>query len=208
MFLALLADGLASRRVVLDSIGGDAPQPATAWGWMARAYVDDHGDDRIEYVRPLGATFLGHVDAEWLYLIPETTMQFVTSAAQSGGQHFPVEQRTLLRRLDELGLIACQDGRRVVNHRILGTTRRVIRLKCSALSLLLPEREQREQREQEAPPDSSDPGRRSRNSAADCANGNGLWEQPDSEPEPVPAVPCVPAARGVQDENDREVVIL
>lgn len=208
IFLALLTDGLASRRVVLDSMAGDAPQPATAWGWMGRAYVDDRGDERIEYVRPLGGMFLGHIDSEWLYLIPETTMQFVTSAAQAGGQHFPVEQRTLLRRLDELGLIATQNGRRVVNQRILGTTRRVIKLKRSALSLPLPKREQREQREREASPDSSDPGRRSRNTASDGGNGNGLWEQPASEPALVPGVPAIPASAGVREEDDREVVIL
>jgi hypothetical protein len=189
-------------------MAGDAPQPATAWGWVGRPYVDDRGDDGIEYVRPLGGTFLGHIDSEWLYLIPETTMQFVTSAAQAGDQHFPVEQRTLLRRLDEMGLIATQDGRRVVNQRILGTTRRVIKLKRSALSLLLQEREQREHREHAAAPDSTVPGQRSQNTAADGKNGNGLREQPDSEPEPVPAVPGVPAVRGIGEEEEREIVIL
>lgn len=208
IFLALLADGFASRRAVLDSMTGDAPADASTWGWLPRRYTDDRGDERTEYVRPLGSTFLGHVDAEWLYLIPETTMQFVASAAQAGGQHFPVEQRTLLRRLEESGLIATQDGRRAVKQRILGIPRRVIKLKRSALSLLLQNREQRERREHEATPDSNVPRQRSRTMASDGECGNGLWVQPHSEHELVPAVPAVPGPGGVGDEEDREVVIL
>lgn len=206
MFLALLADGLASRRVVLDSMCGDAPPDALTWGWLTRRYTDGNGDERTEFVRPSGGALLGHIDTDWLYLIPEATMQFVTSAANAANQHFPVEQRTLLRGLDEAALIATQDGRRVVNQRILGTPRRVIKLRRSALSLLLPEREQREHREQDAAPDSRVPDQRSRSAASHNASGNGLWERPGSEYAPVPAVPVVPA--GGEVEDDREYVLI
>jgi hypothetical protein len=208
IFLALLADGLASRRVFLESMVGDVPTDAAMWGWLSRQYTDDHGDERTEFVRPFGGALLGHVDAGWLYLIPETTMQFVTSATRAADQHFPVDERTLWRRLDEAGLIAVQNGRRVVNQRILGTTRRVIRLKRSALSLLLQDREQREHGEQNATPDSGVPAQRSRATARSGDYGNGFGEQPDSERDAVPVVPVVPAAGGVEDEDDREVVIL
>ncbi|MBI5284956.1 MAG: DUF3854 domain-containing protein [Chloroflexi bacterium] len=208
IFLALLADGLASRRAVLDSMAGDAPQDAPTWGWLPRRYKDDRGHERTEYVRPLGGTFIGHVDSEWLYLIPEAAMQFVTSAALAGGQHFPVEQGTLLRRLEEADSIATQGSRRVVNQRILGSTRRVIKLKRSALSLLLQKREQREQREHGRAPDSSVPIECSRNTPAGGDDGNGLREQSASEAAPVPAVPAVPASGEMRDTEEREVMIL
>jgi hypothetical protein len=84
----------------------------------------------------------------------------------------------------------------------------VIRLKRSALSLLLQDREQREHGEQNATPDSGVPTQRSRTTARGGDYGNGFGEQPDSERVPVPAVPGVPAAGGVEDQDDREVVIL
>jgi hypothetical protein len=198
-FLALLTDGLAGRKALVESLEGTSPDQTEAFGWLEREYVDAHGERRTEYVRPNGAAFLGHVDDEWVYLIPEPTMQFVSSAASASGRHFPVDQKTLLRRLDEAGLIAVQGGRRVVNQRFFGTTRRVIKLRRSALSPSSEEGEQREHGEREQRLDAS--GRDPVN-----ADGNDSREQPDWQLPTVPAVPAVPASGN--GEDDREVMVL
>ena len=52
------------------------------------------------------------LDGEWVLLYPETTYQFLASAARTAGEVFSVELSTLLKRLDEEGLIATQSGRR------------------------------------------------------------------------------------------------
>lgn len=207
--LALLNDGFASRRAYLEGVSGGEPEDAESWGWEPAIRSDRNGFRHQELIHPPGSTLLGRVDSNWLYLVPETTMQFITNAAQAGGAPFPVDQKTLLRRLDEDGLIATEDGgaRRIVNARIGGGTRRVIKL---ARGALLPsrEREQREQREHEPTPDSSVPVQCSRNTTSDGNDGNGLWERPDSRTVAVPVVPVVPAVGGIGDEEDREEVIL
>ncbi|MPZ14350.1 MAG: DUF3854 domain-containing protein [Chloroflexi bacterium] len=133
-FLDLLTDGFASRRVYLETATGAPPADAAAWGWERRRFVDSLGDERFEWRHDPGARLLGTVDEDWLQLYPEAAYQFVASAARSGGQVFPVEPRTLLKRLDEAGLIAIEpgSGRRTVNVWMNGHTRRVIKLRRDA----------------------------------------------------------------------------
>jgi len=200
LFVALLADGFASRRSFVESMSAEAPQDAATWGWLSRRYTDERGEC-IEFSRPNGGTLLGHIDAEWLYLIPEATMQFITSASNAADRHFPVDQRTLLRRLAEAELIATQGERRVVNQRILGDTRRVIKLKRAALSLLVEEREQREHGEQEPESDSTVPVGRSRTQPLGDDFGNRFRERSDSDRAHVPAVPAVPADRHIEENE-------
>jgi len=129
-FLALLADGFASRRAYLEAPKGGPPDEAVTWGW---------NDRDLERPAP-GAVLLGIVDEDWLLLYPEATYQFVCTAARAAGQVFPVELRTLLKLLDEERLIAVEPGsaRRTPNVAIAGRTRRVIKLRADAVAGLLP----------------------------------------------------------------------
>jgi len=134
LFVALLADGLAGKRVYLESLDGGAPDDGPMFGWdLAR---DAAGCP--DYRRPVNALRLGWVDGAWLYLLPELTNEYVTEAARRSGRVFPVEQRTLLRRLAEDRLIACEPGgRRTPRQRIPalgGSQVRVIKLRRDALS--------------------------------------------------------------------------
>src|SRR5262249_26031777 len=99
------------------------------------------------------AHLVGVLDDRWLLLYPEITYQFVAEAARRAGRVFPVESKTLLRRLDEAGLIEVEqegDGRRrVINVWLNGATRRVIKLTATALEPISPSLvgEEREERE-------------------------------------------------------------
>jgi len=129
-FLALLADGFASRRAYLEAPNGSAPDEAATWGWSER-----------DLERPVaGAVLLGVADGDWLLLFPEATYQFVCTAARAAGQVFPVELRTLLKSLDDERLIGIEpgSGRRTPNVAIAGRTRRVIKLQANAVTALLP----------------------------------------------------------------------
>jgi hypothetical protein len=133
-FLALLADGFAGKRAYLEAPDGGAPEDAGAWGWEIATRPDRDGVDRDEECQLPGGMLLGVLQADWLLLFPEATMQFVTEAARRQGRVFPVETTTLLRRLDEEGLIATEpkSGRRTPNAWIGGRSRRVIKLRRAA----------------------------------------------------------------------------
>ena len=136
VFLALLADGLASRKGYVEAHRADLDEDPAAWGWGIHTYMTRDGEEQTRRHAP-GATLLGWLDEDWVLLIPEATYQFVATAARAAGQVFPVEKKTLLRRLDEARLIATaiEDGhtRREVKVRVGTATKRVIRLRQDAL---------------------------------------------------------------------------
>lgn len=185
-FLALLGDGVASRRAYLEGEEGGPPEDAGAWGWELHQWTDKDDEPQTEWRHGGGAVLLGRVDDDWLYLFHEAAYQFVAARARDAGQVFPVELRTLLKRLEEAGLIAIgEDGRRTVNVRAGERTQRVLKLRRDALS---PSdyREQREQRERDTDP----------NVATRSPGPAGAA--------PVPAVPAVPtnaAGEGVPAED-------
>jgi hypothetical protein len=135
VFLALLGDGFAGKRAYLEARGGGAPGDGERWGWEATSSFDRDVPVQRELRHPVAASLLGSLDADWLLLFPEATYQFVQSAARAAGGVFPVELPTLLRRLDEAGLIATEpgSGRRTPKVWTGQGTRRVIKLRRSAL---------------------------------------------------------------------------
>jgi DNA primase catalytic core len=70
-FLALLADGFASKRAYLENLNGDCPADGDAWGWVRVTRHDRDGNAYHELQRPLQGTLLGHAGEDWLYLFPE-----------------------------------------------------------------------------------------------------------------------------------------
>lgn len=160
-FLSLLSDGFASRRIYVEAIEGGAPLDAERWGWELRTTgADDREDDQGSYKHNPIALLVGKVADGWLCLHPEVTYQYVTTAARSANQLFPVELRTLLKNLADEDLIATQSGRHTVKVRRVGdrTTgsdagSRVIKLRVSALFSPSGNGEQGEHGEQKKPPD-------------------------------------------------------
>jgi hypothetical protein len=137
VFLRLLAGGFASKRAYLEHKQGGVPQDPEQWGWEPSIRRGADGGESIVWQHPTVAQLVGVVDDEWLLLFPEPVYQFVAGAARTGGRIFPVEAKSLWRRLDEGGLLATEmDGikrRRLVNAWISGATRRVLKLRTDAL---------------------------------------------------------------------------
>jgi hypothetical protein len=146
-FRALLADGFASRAAYLESKTGGPPDDAEAWGWQVSYSRNSHTGEEDRHVRSAqNAKLLGRIDHLWIYLFPEATYQYLTTAARSAGQVFPVDLSTLTLRLDEARLIDIEvekEGvrRRQVRVSIEGRKHRVIKLKRQTLD---PTEDQRE----------------------------------------------------------------
>jgi len=159
LFLALLGDGLAGRKAYLEGPDGGPPDAPERWGWEVREASGEEYEGTVRHLP--AASLLGVLQEEWVLLYPQATMQFVQTASRASGRTFPVELATLLRRLDEAGLIATEpgSGRRTPNVRTGQGIRRVIKLRRVALHPLYGESpppktgEQREHGEQGAPPD-------------------------------------------------------
>jgi len=134
-FLSLLRDGFASRRIYLTAPHGDVPEHATAWGWEISRRADGSGEGEFRHAPQ--AILIGMLEADWVWLIPDTTYGFLVQAEHVANRVFPVELKTLLRHLDEAHLIQTQKDRnatrRTVEVRVGATTRRVIKLARSAL---------------------------------------------------------------------------
>ena len=141
-FLALLADGFASKRAYLENLDGDCPADGDAWGWVRVAVRDRDGNEDVMLRRPSQGILLGHAGEDWLYLFPEQAYQFVAKAARDANSVFPVESTTLLKHLADGGMIATATEagqvRRTVKQRIGNSTLRVIKLRRTALAGLFP----------------------------------------------------------------------
>ena len=133
LFLSLLTDGFAGKKAYLEAKDGGTPVEAERWGWEVVPSVNEDYEDKVRHLP--AASLLGVVDGDWLLLYPEATYQFVQTASRAAGRSFPVESRTLVRRLDEAGLIAIEPGtgKRTPNVRIGPRTQRVVKLAARAL---------------------------------------------------------------------------
>lgn len=130
--LDLLRDGFAGKRAYLETLHGEEPSDGADWGWARESERDGLGLHQPVLRRPPGGVLLGYVADEWLYLLPEATYQFLSKASRDAGQVFPVELKTLLKHLDEAGMIGVQgsgtERRRVVRQRVAGAILRVVKL--------------------------------------------------------------------------------
>jgi hypothetical protein len=141
VFLHLVADGIAGKRVYLQDRGGGPPTNAERWGWEQ---IEKSGlfSGTSEWRHGSGAQLIGAVDDEWILLFPEQVYQFVVGATKDAGRMFPVDSRSLVERLDEAGLIEVKlEGkvrRRKVNEWIAGSTHRVLKLRRDAIEPPVP----------------------------------------------------------------------
>ncbi len=128
-FLALLHNGFAARTAFLEAPDGGPPPDATRWGWSEEAVIV-RGEHDLVLRHPANAAYLGWVDHDWLYLIPEAAYQFVLGAAAKSGQVFPTGDKVLLKLLESQGWIAVEaGGRRTVKVRRGPDSLRVIKLR-------------------------------------------------------------------------------
>jgi hypothetical protein len=122
-FLELLGAALLSGWAhVADPAGGPPENRPEAWGWEVRTSWekrqesttdDDRGDDLEERTTkwPKGDR-IGWLVGGQLYLIPGAALASAQRVARNTGQHLPLTDRTLGKRLHQRGLLASRDENR------------------------------------------------------------------------------------------------
>jgi hypothetical protein len=132
-FLALLGAAIGSGRVhVAGADDGGAPDEADSWGWQK--VIAGAGTQQREEWRPKGER-VGWLDADDLFLDPESSFAAVQKLARDQGTSVPIKQRTLWKRLGEQGQLASRDpgrGTNTVRRTIGGRRLEVIHLKASS----------------------------------------------------------------------------
>jgi hypothetical protein len=130
-FLALLGAAIGSGRAHVAGAGlGDAPDEADRWGWQM--VIVGTGDQQREEWRPKGER-VGWLDADDLFLDPESSFAAVQKLARDQGASVPIKPRTLWKRLAEQGHLASRDrgrGTNTVRRTIGGRRLDVIHLKA------------------------------------------------------------------------------
>ena len=207
--LALLSDGFAGKRAYLEAPGGGPPEEAERWGWEVRPATDRDGNDTDEVRHLPSAALVGVLEDDWLLLFPDATYQFIQAAARTAGNVFPVDLKTLTRRLDEAGLIATEasSGRRIVNVWTGSGTRRVIKLARTALIPFSPSQdgEYGECREGDAGSRAESTPRgtaASGNEEGNCGNESGPSGNAEASQQlAIPPIPEIPADGGERDRR-------
>jgi hypothetical protein len=130
----------------------------------------------------------------------------VAGAARTGGRVFPVEAKTLWRRLDEAGVLAIEmDGtkrRRLVNAWISGASQRVLKLRADALAPASSSKkgEEGEEREEPTQAQGNSGEGSSPNGGNDAERGKETSTKTDDLTPVLPRIPPLPTSEGEEGQ--------
>ena len=134
--LALLGAAINSGRAHVTSAGDNGrPDNADRWGWQL--VIVGTGNQEREDWQPRGER-IGWLDADDLFLDPESSFAAVQKLARDQGTSVPIKQRTLWKRLAEQGHLVSRDqgrGTNTVRRTIGGRRLEVIHLKASTFAI-------------------------------------------------------------------------
>ena len=133
-FLALLGAAIGSGRAHVAGARGGAPGDADRWGWQL--VIVGTGSQEREDWQPRGER-IGWLDADDLFLDPESSFAAVQKLARDQGTSVPTKQRTLWKRLAEQNHLVSRDrgrGTNTVRRTIGGRRLEVIHLKAATFA--------------------------------------------------------------------------
>lgn len=128
LFVRFIQAALISNQVYLaDKRTGGAPvglEQVAGWT-VTQKYV---GESRVEPLWDHGPNTLrvGWTDCNHVYLDPDVSYQVAQKLARAQGGAFPLQKRTLHRRLDDAGKLKIKDGRNQTEGRNRTTARVLI----------------------------------------------------------------------------------
>lgn len=97
-FLGVIREGLAQKRVYLNSVEGERPAQAEQWGWVRVPIARNEGAT-AESVHPgLNAVLLGWVDEHFIYLLPDSAYRLAYASLEQAGTIL-LPEPTLWKRL-------------------------------------------------------------------------------------------------------------
>jgi hypothetical protein len=126
-FCAHIKEALVQGKAFLAEVRGGYPDHAEQWGWTRQAARHHDGTVFDEWSPMTGASMLGWIDKDFLYLLPDATYRLVFENLQRAGVLL-LPQQALWKRLIDRGYAQRSDNRYTVKKRVAGGTHWVLKL--------------------------------------------------------------------------------
>ena len=124
-FCSHIQEALIQGKVYLDDVRGGYPDDAGQWGWTLQTLRHDNGTGSDEWRPSQGASMLGWLDENFLYLLPNAAYRLVFENLQKAGIML-VQQQALWKLLIQRGCVRRGKDHLTDVKKILGRSERVL----------------------------------------------------------------------------------
>jgi hypothetical protein len=126
-FCSHIREALIQGKAYLDDVRGGYPDEVGQWGWLLQTIRHTDGTVSDEWRPSQGASMLGWIDNDFLYLLPDAAYRLVFENLQRAGVLL-LPQQALWKRLVDRGYAQRSDNRYTVKKRAAGGTHWVLKL--------------------------------------------------------------------------------
>lgn len=126
-FCSHIKEALIQGKAYLDDVRGGYPDDAGQWGWSMQTIRHNDGTVSDEWKPSPGASMLGWIDNDFVYLLPDATYRLVFENLQRAGVTL-LPQQTLWKRLIDRGYVQRGERRYTTQKRIGDTRAYVLKL--------------------------------------------------------------------------------
>jgi hypothetical protein len=116
-FCSNIKEALIQGKAYLDDVRGGYPEDAGQWGWAMQTIRHNDGTVSDEWKPSQGASMLGWVDKDFMYLLPDAAYRLVFENLQRAGVTL-LPQQTLWKRLIDRGYVQRGENRYTTRKRI------------------------------------------------------------------------------------------
>jgi hypothetical protein len=116
-FCRHIKEALIQGKAYLDDVRGGYPEDAGQWGWKMQTIRHNDGTVSDEWKPSQGASMLGWVDKDFVYLLPDAAYRLVFENLQRAGVTL-LPQQTLWKRLIDRGYVQRGENRYTTRKRI------------------------------------------------------------------------------------------
>jgi hypothetical protein len=124
-FCSHIQEALIQGKAYLDDVRGGYPEDAGQWGWTMQTMHHNDGSVSDEWKPSQGASMLGWLDEEFLYLLPNAAYRLVFENLQKAGIML-VQQQALWKLLIQRGYVRRGKDHLTDVKKILGRSERVL----------------------------------------------------------------------------------
>jgi len=124
-FCSHIQEALIQGKAYLDNVRGGYPDNAGQWGWTLQPLRHNDGMGSDEWRPSQGASMLGWVDEEFLYLLPNAAYRLVFENLQKAGIML-VQQQALWKLLIQRGCVRRGKDHLTDVKKIFGRSERVL----------------------------------------------------------------------------------
>jgi hypothetical protein len=126
-FCSHIREALTQGKAYLDDARGGYPDDAGQWGWMLQTIRHNDGTTSDEWRPSPGASMLGWLDKDFVYLLPDAAYRLVYENLQRAGVML-LPQQALWKRLVDRGYAQRIGDHFAARKRLAGGNHRVLKL--------------------------------------------------------------------------------